>query len=130
MEIESLLEEAFYSDDEKSATSAIEQARTRASEQGKVDAFSLEIVVPESPDELWLGERILRPLIYFCESTGVPPPSCTGVFFSFFHGGRVRCVLAAEVVAWAARQLELDVETLADRYGTGEHEHAAPRVPA
>jgi hypothetical protein len=73
---------------------------------------------------------VLRPLIYFCQSTGAAPPNCPGVFMSFFHGGRVYCVLGAEVIAWAAQQLAIEPQALIDRYGTGESEHAAPRTPA
>ena len=130
MEIKSLLQEAFFTDDATRATSAIEEARTRVTREAKVGAFSLEVVVPEQPDELWLRERVLRPLIYFCQSTGAPPPNCTGVFLTLFHHDRVHCVLGAEVLAWASAQLKIETQALIDRYGTAEHEHAAPRAPA
>ncbi len=130
MDITSLLEEAFFAADEKSATSAIEQARALVSEQAKVDAFSLEVVVPENPDDQWLHERVLHPLIYFCQSIGAPPPNCAGVFVTFFSRGRVHCVLGAEIVAWADHELGLDAQALVDLYGTGERQRAAPRAPA
>jgi hypothetical protein len=130
MDIKSLLGEAFFTDDAKQATSAIGQARARVTEEGKVGAVSLEVVVPEQADESWLHERVLHPLIYFCQSTGSPPPECTGVFISFFYGDRVYCVLGAEVIAWAAGQLHVEAQELADSYGTGEREHPAPRAPA
>lgn len=129
MEIQSLLQEAFFDADAAQATRAIAEARERVSREAKVDAFSLEVVVPEQPDDAWLRDRVLRPLVYFCQSTGVPPPACAGVFLSFFHDARLSCVLGAEVIAWAAQALGLDTGALLDRFGTGESEHAAPRAP-
>ena len=130
MEIKTLLKEAFHSDDAKIATTAIESARARVEAEAKVGAFSLEVVVPKRPDERWLRERVLRPLIYIAQSAGTPPPSCTGLFLTFFHRSRVYCVLGAEVIAWAAEQLGVFEQALIDQYGTGESEHAAPRAPA
>ncbi|HSN33723.1 MAG TPA: STAUR_1299 family protein [Ideonella sp.] len=129
MNIDPLLDEAFLSDEAGHATPAIDAARARVSNIANVGAFSLEVVVPDAPDEDWLRERVLRPLVYFCESTGVPAPACTGVFVTFFRGGRIHCVLGGEVIAWSARELGLDVQAIVDRSGTGEREHAARRAP-
>ena len=126
MHIEELLDEALATGDEKRATSVIEQARGRVSDQAKVGAFSLEVVVPNRPDELWLRERVLRPLIFVCQLTGAPPPICAGVFLTFFRRERVYCVLGAQVIAWACELLKVGAHTLTDRYDTGEQSHAAP----
>jgi hypothetical protein len=130
MDIKSLLKESFHSDDAKLATLAIETARERIETEANTGAFSLEVLVPKVPDERWLRERVLRPLIYFAQSAGVPPPSCTGVFVSLFHRSRIYCVLGAEVIAWAAEQLGVTEQSLIAQYGTGETEQAAPRAPA
>jgi hypothetical protein len=102
VDIKSLLREAFVNDRAENATSAIDRARARVAEVGGIAGRSLEVVVPERPDEGWLRERVLGPLVYFCESTGAAPPSCAGVFMSFFYGGRLYCVLGAEILAWAS----------------------------
>jgi hypothetical protein len=129
MDIKSLLKESFHSDDAKLATLAIESARERIETVARTGAFSLEVVAPRVPDERWLRDRVLRPLIYFAQSAGLSPPSCTGVFVSFFHRSRVYCVLGAEVIAWAAIELGVSEIALIAQYGTGESEQAAPRAP-
>jgi hypothetical protein len=126
MNIDPLLEEAFFDDEAVRATQSIELARDHVSKLAQLDAFSLEVVAPEFPDEAWLRERVLRPLIYFCQSTGAAPPACAGVFVTFFHRGRIKCVLGAEVLAWGAKQLGVDAQSLIDRYGTGEELRRAP----
>jgi hypothetical protein len=128
MNIRSLLEEAFYSAEASRATAAIAEARDAVSAAGRVDGYSIEVVVPDEVDEQWLRERVLHPLIYFCQSTGVPAPACPGVFLTFFHGDRLSCVLGAEVIAWAARELGEGEQALIDEYGTGEREAGAPRT--
>ncbi len=130
MNIDSLLKEAFFEGDAFSATPIIETARARVSAEANVDGFSFEVVVPDEADADWLRERVLRPLIYFGESAGMPPPACPGVFVTFFRGDRVYCVLGAEVIAWAAQQLGADEQALIREYGPGEREGAAPRAPA
>jgi hypothetical protein len=130
MNIDSLLQEAFFHDDALRATQLIDTARAQVAAAAHVDAFSMEVVVPDQPDETWLAEHVLRPLVYFCQSTGVPPPACAGVFVTFFRGEQLYCVLAAEVIAWSARQLGVDDKAILERYGTHEDEHSPRRAPA
>src|SRR5262249_50971871 len=98
MNIEELLREAFLIDEPQRATTAIDEARRRIATEGKTGGFSLEVVVPDDPDEQWLHDHVLRPLVYFCESTGLSAPNCAGVFLSFFTRNRLYCVLGAEVL--------------------------------
>jgi len=128
MEIKSLLRAAFFTDDAKRATSAIEQARARVTDHAKVEAFGLEVTVPKRPDEVWLRERVLRPLLQFCKATGALPPSCTGAFVTFFHHDRVYCVLGAEVLAWASAELQMEPEALTERYSVTGHNHVSSRI--
>jgi len=123
------LNEAFLVDAQERATPAIEQARVRVAEEGKLDAFNFEVIVPDDADEAWLTERLIAPLTYFCQSSGAVLPACAGVFVSFFAGGQVHCVLAAEVIAWACQRLGLGPDDLVARYGTRESESAARRAP-
>jgi len=128
MDIRPLFDEAFYTDEASRATEAIARARDAVSAAGRLDGVSLEIVVPERPDERWLRERVLHPLIYYCQSTGASAPACPGVFVTLFHGDRLSCVLGAEVIAWAARLLGVAEQALVDEYGTHEREQGAPRT--
>ena len=112
MDIKSLLRRAFFSDDARRATSAIEQARVEVGASAPVDPFCLEVVVPRRPDDRWLRDRALRPLQHLCRLLGSPPPECAGAFVAFFHHDRVYCVLGAEVLAWASARLELNPLTL------------------
>lgn len=126
LDLQPLLDEAFFHAEVEDATRAIEQARERFSAAAHTDGFSFEVVVPPEPDDDWLAGRVVGPLVYFCESTGAPLPACPGVFVSFFRGRELACVLAAEVLAWARARLGLTDEELAERYGTHELE-TAPR---
>lgn len=114
MEIDSLLNEAFLIADPMRATAAIDEARQRVATEGKLGAFSLEVVVPEDADDRWLEDRLLRPLVYVSESIGTPAPDCPGVFVSFFARGRLFCVLGAEVIAWAAARRRCSPAELAE----------------
>lgn len=130
MNIDSLLQQAFFVDDAMRATAAIEDAREQIMATDRVGAFSLEVVVPPQPDETWLREHVVRPIIYYCSSSGMAIPGCSGMFVTFFRDNKVYCVRAAQVVAWASKELGTDVDLLIEEYGTGETEHAAPRTTA
>ena len=126
--LQPLFDEAFFHADVESATLAIEQARARFSEEAQLDGFSFEVVVPELADEAWLAGQLVGPLVYFCQSLGAPPPACPGIFVSLFAGQKLHCVIAAEVIAWAGRELGMSTDDLIERYGTHEME-APPRSP-
>lgn len=122
MDLAPLFQLAFHATDVVDATQAIEQARARFSAEAKLDGFSYEVVVPGEPDRDWLAERLLKPLVYFCESRGSPIPACPGVFVSLFAGRRLYCIVAAEVIAWASRELGVDVAGLRMQYGLHEQD--------
>jgi hypothetical protein len=115
---------AFHSSDVVDATQAIEEARARFAAEAKMDGFSYEVMVPAAPDLDWMKDRLLRPLIYFCESRGAPVPACPGVFVSLFAGRNLHCVLGSEVLAWASRELGVPTADLQTRYGLGEQDTA------
>ena len=128
IQLQSLLDEAFFQSEVESATRAIEQARARFSEASKLDGFSFEIIVPEVVDDAWLSGQLIGPLVYFCQSLGAPPPACPGIFVSLFSGSRLYCVIAAEVIAWAGRELGMSSDELIERYGTHEEDTSHPRA--
>lgn len=129
MNIESLVSESFLSAKQDQATRAIAEARAEVTREGKLGATSVEVVMPDDADEDWLGEGLLRPLIYFCQSSGAALPDCSGVFVSLFYRGHIHFVLAAEVIAWACAQLGIGWQELVAQYGTGERQSPAQRAP-
>ncbi len=124
MNIEKLLGQAFFEAEAESATPAIESARERFSQLSRTDGFSFEVVAPQQIDEQWLRESLLQPLVYFCESVGSPLPACPGVFVSLFYDSRVHFIVAAEVIAWAEKELQLTTQELGRLYGTHEADTA------
>jgi hypothetical protein len=120
IDLDRLLQKAFFVEQVHNATEALERARTQFIADTKTGGVSFELVVPPAPDEPWVLERLLRPLIYYCESEGSPVPHCPGVFVSLFLGSTLYCVRVAEVLNWAEDQLTISVEELRDRYGTHE----------
>jgi hypothetical protein len=122
IDLNGLLQKAFFVEQVQNATEAIERARARFAAATKTAGLDFEAVVPPYPDELWVKERLLRPIIYYCDSEGLPLPACPGVFASLFLGDRLYCVAVADVLGWGCEQLGLGVEELHDRYGTHEIE--------
>ena len=128
IELNQLLERAFFVEDVQNASEAIGRARQRFTAATQRGGISFEIVMPgHVVDAGWLRERLLRPLVYFCESEGTPIPDCPGVFASLFVGARLYGIAAADLLAWAEAELDVSTEELRERYGTQETEEAAPR---
>jgi hypothetical protein len=123
-EWEKLLPHAFHDARANDASAAIEAARQRYERAHGAGAVSFELVVPDWPGPGWLGDQLVRPLVYFCESSGRPVPACPGVFVSLFLDGKVYFIEAGEVIRWASRILGLSPVDLLARYGTHEAETA------
>jgi Ala-tRNA(Pro) deacylase len=119
-----LLGLAFHSSDVLDATQGIEEARARFAAESKMDGFSYEVMVPTVPDADWVRDRLVRPLIYFCESRGAATPACPGVFVSLFTGRKLHCVLGSQVLAWASSELGVPTADLQTRYGLKEQDTA------
>src|SRR5262249_34907915 len=64
------LAKAFHVTEVTNATEALHQASEKYIDLFKVDGMSFEVAPPASPDENWAKERLLHPLIYYCESSG------------------------------------------------------------
>jgi hypothetical protein len=125
IELSKLLDKAFFSAKPlRNATESIERARDRYLELKRTGATSFELVAPSTLDEAWVRERLLRPLVYYCESEGRPIPDCAGVFVSLFVGEALYCITVADVIAWARGQLGVTVDELRAQYGTHELETA------
>jgi hypothetical protein len=124
IDIQALTRHAFICAPAEGATPALAQARERFSTESGLAGFSFEVVAPDQPDERWVKEELVRPLVYYCESVGAPLPNCSGVFLSLFYGKHLYCIVAAEAIAWAATTLRTDAGTFARNYGTREQDTA------
>jgi hypothetical protein len=118
--IDELLQDAFLSAKQERATAAIAEARAEITREGKLGASNIEVIVPSQPDEAWLQNELLRPLVTFCQSTGAALPDCAGVFVTLYAQGHIHFVLGAEVVAWACPLLGVHWRDLVERYGVDE----------
>jgi hypothetical protein len=117
-----LLRKAFFIEEVHNGTEAIERAREKFSQATRTAGLSYEVVAPAISDESWVREGLLQPLVYYCESEGMPIPRCPGVFVSLFIGDRLYCITAAAVLKWAEQQLGTSVDELRASYGTHEAE--------
>ena len=122
IELSGLLEQAFFIDEAQHGSVAIERALETFEQQKHIGTRLVEVVVPEKPDEQWLRERLVGPLIYFCESEGDPVPTCAGVVVALYVGNDFYALTAEKVIKWASEQLGLGVEQLRAQYGTHEVE--------
>lgn len=122
IDLKGLLRKAFFIEEVHNATEALERARDQFSEATKTAGQSFEVVAPPISDENWVREGLLQPLVYYCESEGMPIPRCAGVFVSLFVGDQLYCIGAAAVLKWAEQQLGTSAEELRSLYGTHEQE--------
>jgi hypothetical protein len=120
IDLDGLLERAFFTEQVRNATEAVARAREQFAERTRTEGVSFELVAPPQVDEAWVRERLARPLVYFCESEGRPIPRCAGAFVSLFTGDRLHCIAASDAIAWAAAQLHTDNDELLRLYGTHE----------
>jgi hypothetical protein len=118
LDLSPLFARAFLTADAAQANTALDEARSLTGGR------SWEALVPPEPDEAWLDGTLLHKLVYYCEATRAPLPECGDVFVSFFHGDRLSCVHATEVIAFARAALSVSTEDLVLRHGTGEVRHA------
>ena len=122
IELSGLLEQAFFIDEAQHGSIAIERALETFEQQKHIGTRLVEVVAPEKPDEQWLRERLVGPLIYFCESEGDPVPTCAGVVVALYVGNDFYALTGEKVIKWASEQLGLGVEQLRAQYGTHEVE--------
>ncbi len=121
IDMQPLLGQAFFHVPLTNATQAIAEARDRYAAETQTAGFSFELVVPDDPDQPWLADKLIRPLVYFCQSYGVLP-SCAGVFVSLFVRSELYCVAASKVIHWASVLTGMSTDDLVAAYGTRESE--------
>jgi len=116
---------AFYAEENvRNATEALRRAAEKYTSIWNSGSMSFDLVAPPDPDESWAHERLLRPLVRYCESGGEPIPRCTGVFVSLFIDANLYCIAVPDVLDWAQGELDVTVGELRDLYGTHEAETA------
>jgi hypothetical protein len=125
IDLQPLLQRAFFNFKvESTATEALEAVADEFARSTRGEGFHYEIVAPQDPDTEWLMERVLHPLVYFCQSRGTPMPQFPGVFVALFVGDRLHGIAVSEVLDWAHETLGVSPEELIAKYGTGEVETA------
>jgi hypothetical protein len=122
VELDRLLGEAFFATELADASEALDRARTRYAETYHHPGSSFEVVAPPEPDSTWVRDRMVGPLLYFCQSTGIPVPDCPGIFVSLFIDRRLHCIAAYEVMSWAAQELHETPDDWLAKFGTHERE--------
>ncbi len=127
IDLKPLLDKAFFKEQPlKDVTLTIEKAADDFASRTNTDGRTFEVVAPEALDDDWVAQKLIRPLVYFCESEGRSIPRCEGVFVPLFVGDALYCIAASEVILWGSAQLDRRVDDLRDSYGTHELGHAEP----
>src|SRR5262245_32484490 len=122
IDLSPLLDQAFFVEEVQNATEAIERALETYERTNQAGARTFEVVAPEEPDESWLVEALVRPLVYFCESEGSPLPKCGGVVVALFSDRRLYAIAAEQTLLWCSDLLQASAEQLRQEYGTQEIE--------
>jgi hypothetical protein len=120
--IDRLLGEAFFTTEVENAFDALDEGHAKFAKVFDRPGISFEVVLPQAPSDEWLRRRVVGALLYHCQSTGVPVPTCPGVFVSLFVGGRLYCIAAYDVLTWAAKELRETPDQWLALFGTGEAE--------
>lgn len=124
LDLRPLLDRAFLFADAIQANAALSEARALFAAGAGGRSFSYEVLAPSSPTRAWLRDQLAPRLVYYCESSRAPLPSCAGVFVSLFWKDRLYCLPAHEVITFLSRALGLSSEALVACYGTGERKTA------
>ena len=120
IDLQPLFDDAFYAEEVQNASESFARALEKYEATQHVGARPFEVVVPDEPDEQWVREGLLQPLIYFCDSEGAVMPNCGGVVVLMFVGSQLYGIVADRVVRWASELLHVPPEQLTAQYGTHE----------
>jgi hypothetical protein len=124
IDLSPLLDRAFFVEEVQNASEAIERALETYEQASHAGARTFEVVAPEEPNESWLVEELVRPLVYFCESEGSPVPKCGGVVVALFVDRRLYAIAAEQTLLWCSDLLQASAEQLRQEYGTHEIDSA------
>lgn len=124
VDLNPLLDKAFFDEEVTNASESIERALETFEETYHHGARAFEAVGVAAPDDQWVAEKLLHPLIYFCESEGATLPRCGGVVVALFVDDRLYAITAEDVLQWGSDVLGVSAEQLSARYGTHERDTA------
>lgn len=124
IEMRPLFETAFFVEEVQNASESIERALETYEANTHTGARVFEVVAPDDPDDAWVDDKLVRRLVYFCESEGSPAPRCGGVIVALFHAASVYGITAEQAVRWGSGILGLAPDELRQRYGLSEAETA------
>src|SRR5690606_3522602 len=122
IELRGLLEHSFFDEEVKNASEVLQRVADQFQQTTQTGARMFEVVVPDEPDEQWLRDGLVQPLVYFCESEAAVLPKCAGVVVAMFIDAHLYAISAEDVIAWASDQLGSPIEQLRQSYGTRETE--------
>jgi hypothetical protein len=118
MDLNPLLEKAFFTEEVENASEAVERALDKFEEMTHIGARPFEVVVPVNPDEDWLRDRFVSRLVYVCESEGMPIPKCGGTIIALFIGRHMYAIAAEQAIRFGCDVLDTTVDELHAQYGT------------
>jgi hypothetical protein len=124
IDLSPLLNSAFFVEEVENASEAIERMLEAFERETGAGARAFEVVVPGELDDGWVRDRLVHPLVYFCESEGTPVPACRGMVIALFLGLKLYGIPAEHVIRWAGDLLGTSVDQLRQDYGTHEVETA------
>jgi hypothetical protein len=124
IDLNPLLEKAFYVEEMQNESEALERVLETYEDMTHVGGRLFEVVAPAEPDEEWLRAKLVAPLVYFCESEGMPVPRCGPTIVALSIGARLYAIPAGDVIPWASALLHTSTDQLRDTYGTHESETA------
>jgi hypothetical protein len=140
--ISKLLDLAYRTVAAADANAEIAQARKDAADAGAARARPLrddddapalsrsyEMVIDPGAEWEGFAANALPRLVYHLESLGAHPPACKGIVIAVFVGDRLHFLRAGDLMAYAAEQMDIPVEELFRRHGTGESRTAQRGPP-
>jgi hypothetical protein len=117
-----LLDKAFFVEEVQNASESIERVLETFEQKYNQGARPFEVVGVDDIEDSWISEKLLHPLVYFCESEGATLPKCGGVIVALFLGDHLYGITAEDVVQWGAGVIGATLEQLDERFGTHERD--------
>ena len=122
IDLSPLLDKAFFVEEVQNASESIQRALVTFEQKYNQGARPFEVVGVDDPDNPWISEKLLHPLVYFCESEGATLPRCGGVIVTLFLGDQLYGITAADVLQWGSDVLGASIEQLDAQFGTHERD--------
>jgi hypothetical protein len=122
IDLSPLLDKAFAVEEVQNASESIERVLETFEQRFNQGARAFEVVGSEDADATWINDKLLHPLIYFCESEGAALPRCGGVIVALFLGNQLYGITAADVLQWGSDMLGASIAQLDEQFGTHERD--------